>query len=114
MRKITRFLNRRVIVDDGCPASGGVYTTYLFGEGAFAKGEGSAPKPVETDRDSLGGNDILIHRRHFVLHPRGIKWTNTTVADSSPTNIEAEDSTNWNRVYELKSIRLIKFIHKIG
>ena len=30
------YQGRRVIVDDGCPTAEGVYTTYLFGEGAIA------------------------------------------------------------------------------
>ena len=109
------FLGKRVIVDDGCPVAAGStsgykYTTYLFGQGAIGRGEGSAPTPVETDRDSLAGEDYLIHRRHFVLHPRGIKWTESSVAGSSPTNAEVEDAANWDRVYEKKNIRIVKLI----
>lgn len=107
------YMNKRVIVDDGCPTSGGVYTTYLFGQGAIGRGEGQAPVPTETDRDSLAGEDILINRRHFLLHPRGIKFTNASVAGSSPTNAELATGTNWNRVYENKNIRIVQFKHKI-
>ena len=110
---ISTFLKKKVIVDDGCPANAGVYTTYLFGEGAIGLGNGSAPVPTETDRDSLAGDDILINRQHFVLHPRGIKFTSASVAGASPTNTEAETSANWSRVYENKNIRIIKFVHKI-
>lgn len=35
------YQDRRVIVDDGCPYEGDIYTTYLFGRGAIAYGEGS-------------------------------------------------------------------------
>jgi len=110
---IPTYMGKRVIVDDGCPVAAGVYTTYLFGEGAIGLGNGSAPVPTETDRDSLAGDDILINRQHFVLHPRGIKFNNASVAGSSPTNVEAETATNWTKVYETKNIRIIKFIHKI-
>lgn len=110
---IPTYLGKRVIVDDGCPVATGVYTTYLFGEGAIGLGNGSAPVPTETDRDSLAGDDILINRQHFVLHPRGVKFTNTSVVGSSPSNTEAETATNWSKVYEKKNIRLIKFVHKI-
>lgn len=110
---IPTYLTKRVIVDDGCPASAGVYTTYLFGEGAIGLGNGEAPVPTETDRDSLAGDDILINRQHFVLHPRGVKFSNVSVAGSSPTNTEVEAAENWTRVYEKKNIRLIKFVHKI-
>jgi len=110
---IPTYMGKRVIVDDGCPVAAGVYTTYLFGEGAIGLGNGSAPVPTETDRDSLAGDDILINRQHFVLHPRGIKFNNASVAGSSPTNVEAETAANWTKVYETKNIRIIKFVHKI-
>lgn len=107
------YMGRKVIVDDGCPVASGVYTTYLFGEGAIGRGEGAAPVPTETDRDSLAGDDILINRRHFILHPRGIAFTNASVAGTSPTNTELATVGNWNRVYENKNIRIVQFKHKI-
>ena len=107
------YMGRRVIIDDGCPVTADIYTTYLFGEGAIGLGNGSAPVPTETDRDSLAGDDILINRQHFVLHPRGVKFTASSVAGASPTNAECEAAANWNRVYENKNVRLIKFVHKI-
>jgi len=113
---IKYFLGKRVIEDDGCPydTSTKVCTTYLFGEGAIGLGNGAAPVPTETDRDSLAGDDILINRQHFVLHPRGVKWTDAIVAGSSPTNAEVELAANWQRVYENKNIRIVCFRHKIG
>lgn len=110
---IPTYLGKRVIVDDSLPVSSGVYTTYIFGAGAFGYGEGNAPVPVETDRDSLSGVDYLINRRHFVLHPRGVKWTGTA-AGIAPTNTECEDSAAWTRVYEQKNVRLVKFVHKLA
>lgn len=88
------------------------YTTYLFGKGAIGLGNGNAEVPTETDRDSLAGDDILINRKHFVLHPRGIKWTGTA-AGASPTNAELATGTNWSRVYEDKAIRMVKFVHRL-
>lgn len=110
------FLGKRVIEDDGCPynSNTSVCVTYLFGEGAIGLGNGAAPVPTETDRDSLAGDDILINRQHFLLHPRGVKWTDTNVVGSSPTNAEAEIAANWTRVYENKNIRIVCFKHKIG
>ena len=111
--RVKRFLGKRVIVDDRCPAAGGVYTTYLFGEGAIAYGNGNPPVPTETDRDSLAGDDILINRKHFILHPRGVAFQDVNVADSSPTNLELADGDNWDRVYENKNIRIVAFTHAI-
>lgn len=107
------YMNKRVIVDDGAPLEAGVFTTYLFGEGAIGEGNGEAPVPTETDRDSLAGEDILINRQHFLLHPRGVKFTDTTVVKASPSNTELALAANWNRVYENKNIRIVAFKHKI-
>ena len=112
---IATYRGKRVFVDDTCPhpagtTSGYKYTTYLFGEGAIAIGEGEAPVPMETDRDSLNSLDILIHRRHFLMHPRGIKFTSTSVAGDSPSDTEAHYASNWDRVYEQKNIRIVKLV----
>jgi hypothetical protein len=111
---IDTFLGRRVIVDDGCPrvaggTSGWVYSTFLFGEGAIAFGDGG-PEPdefVETDRDSLGSTNYLINRRHFILHPRGVAWVGTA-ASTSPTNIELATGTNWQKRWADKNIPLVR------
>lgn len=107
------YMGKRVIIDDGCPVSDGVYTTYLFGQGAIGMGNGAAPVPTETDRDSLAGDDILINRRHYILHLRGVKWIGTA-AGSSPTNAELATGTNWSKVYEDKAVRAVEFKHKLG
>lgn len=107
------YMGKRVIVDDHCPVSNGVYCTYLFGEGAFGFGNGQAPVPTEMDRDSLAGDDILINRQHFIMHPRGVKWTDTEVAGSSPNNVEIATSTNWTRVYDPKNIRICLLKHRL-
>jgi hypothetical protein len=113
--EITTYRGLRVIVDDKLPkvagsTSGYKYTTYLFGNGAFALGQGNAPTPTETDRDSLAGEDILITRNHFIMHPRGIAYTGVSVG-SSPTNAELAVATAWGRVYERKNVRIAAIIH---
>lgn len=111
-KPISLFMEKRVIIDDSCPVSSGAYTTYLFGQGAIGLGNGAAPVPTETDRDSLAGDDILINRWHNIIHPRGVKWIGTAVG-ASPTNTELATGTNWSRVYEDKAIRMVKFVHKL-
>ncbi|EJO38049.1 coat protein [Acinetobacter baumannii IS-123] len=105
------FMDRRVIVDDGMPVEGDVFTSYLFGYGAIGFQDIGAPVGVETDRDSLAGTDILINRRHFVLHPRGIKWAGDT--GIAPNNAGLATAANWERVYDPKQIRIVAFKHKI-
>ena len=107
------YMGKRVIVNDNVPNSEGVYYTYIFGQGAFGFGQGSAPVPTELDRDSLAGDDILINRAHFLLHPRGVKWLDDSVDGSSPTNTEVEIGTNWERVYDQKNVRIVALKHKL-
>ena len=109
---VRRYMGYRVIVDDGCPVAGGVYTSYLFGEGAIGLGNGAAPVPTETDRDSLAGDDILVNRQHFLLHPRGVKFNAASVAGKSPSNAELAMAANWTRVYEAKNVRMVQFKHR--
>ena len=118
---IPTYLGKRVVVDDGLPKTtdGGYSTndsfvTYIFGSGAFGWGEGGAPVPVEFDRDSLASDDIMIHRRHFLLHPRGVAFQNQTVSGETPTNDELANAVNWARVYELKNVRIVRFEHTLS
>lgn len=112
--EIPTYFGKPVIVDDGCPVNNGVYTTYIFGQGAIGYGEGAAPVPTETTRDALSGDDILINRRHFILHPRGVRWLDQAVADRSPTNAELANPANWLRVYDAKNVRMVKYTHRIA
>jgi hypothetical protein len=120
------FQGRRVVIDDNLPTRAGstdgtVYTTYLFGQGAFAKGSAkldSAPlqggfgtEGVEMARVPLDSDTVLINRRRYILHPRGVKFTSTTVAADSPTNAELELAANWTRVYENKNVRIVAVTH---
>ncbi len=112
---IPTYLTYSVIVDDSMPKEGDVYTTYLFARGVIGRGEGTPVSmvPVETDRDSLGSKDILIHRRVFVMHPFGIKWKGTPELET-PSEEELATGTNWERVYESKNIGLVALKHKIA
>jgi len=118
---VRMFLGKPVVVDDSLPVNTdtGVYTTYIFGAGAFGWGEGGAPVPVETARDALAGDDILIHRRHFILHPRGVAFQNKQLGadgggtNATPSNDNLADYRNWLRVYESKNVRIVQFKHKL-
>ena len=120
------FQGRRVVVDDNLPTRAGttdgtVYTSYLFGQSAFAKGAApldSAPlqggigtEGVELWRDGLASDTDLINRRRYILHPRGVKFTSASVAADSPTNAELEMAANWTRVWENKNVRIVAVTH---
>jgi hypothetical protein len=114
-KMIPTYMGHYLIVDDNMPKAGGVYTTYIFGQGAIAFAERPPKVPVEAGRDALtnGGQDYIVHRRQFVLHPRGIKWKGTP-AKQTPDDAELATTTNWERVYEAKNIKLVAFRHKLN
>lgn len=124
--QIRTFQGRRVVVDDNLPVRAGttdgyVYTSYLFGQGAFAKGAspldgtplegGHGTAAVEFSRVPLDSDSVLINRRRYILHPRGVKFTSASVAGDSPTNAELETAANWTRVYEAKNVRIVAIDH---
>jgi hypothetical protein len=124
--QIRTFQGRRVIVDDSLPTRAGttdgtVYMSFLFGPGAFARGVapldgsplqgGFGTEGVEMARVPLDSDTVLINRRRYLLHPRGVKFTSASVAGDSPTNAELENQANWVRVFENKNVRIVAIEH---
>lgn len=117
--KFPSYLGYRVIEDDGCRVTGtgatAKYWTYLLGSDSIGWAEHAVAKPAEVKEDADQGNgmgvDTLWTRRQYVLHPYGIKWTDTTVTGEFPTNAELATAGNWNRVYpERKQIALAALV----
>lgn len=117
---IQTYRGLRLIVDRKLPftPAGGtlgtstapLYTTYLFGNGAFGLGQGAAKVPSESDRDATKGNDRLFTRNHFILHPRGVRNLRAVIAGKSQTNAELANGANWSRVYERENVRIAAII----
>ena len=116
------YLGYRVIVDDGVTVVAGtnrnMYWTYLVASGSVGWAEVPVATPVETDHKPAQGNgmgvDELWTRRQFVMHPYGIKWTDSSVAGEFPTNTELATKANWDRVYpERKQIGLALLRHNL-
>lgn len=115
-KEIPYFKGRLVIVDDNLPVTTGTnsdkYTCYLFGAGAIGYGSAAldADQALEFDRQALkgngGGQTTMVTRRHCLMHPRGIKWTDSSCAGKSPTSSELELAANWDRVYDRKNIKI--------
>jgi len=105
---IPTFLGKRVIVDDACSSeTNGVYRTYIFKSGFIGFGMGNIPPrdAVETDRNSLASEDILITRQRFIMHPLGFAWGG---AVTNPNNASLADPANWSKVYaEDKQIAVV-------
>lgn len=115
--EVPMFLGREVFVDDGTYSvnpGGGIpvkYHVFMFGRGAVGYGDGGPndDEYLETDRDSLAGDDILISRRHFLLHPRGVAFTGTP-AGVTPTPAELATGSNWTRKWENKNIPIVDLV----
>lgn len=114
--EIPRFFGREVIVDDTLPFTPGVdstnphdrYTTYMFGEGAFAYGEGNPQVPVETEREATtnGGQEVFVSRRHYTVHPNGLQFTKASLSNETPTQSELETASNWSLEFEDKNVHI--------
>lgn len=112
------FMGKRIIVDDGMTSSGSgattVYDTFIFGPGAlgYATGSNGRITETETDRDSLAGEDYLINRRAFILHPRGVKYGGAAVG-GGPDNATLATAASWTKVWDAKQIRMVLFRHRL-
>jgi hypothetical protein len=115
---IPTFLGREVIVDDGVPATGGVYETWLFGPGAVRLGVGAPKVPTEVQRlpgaGNGGGAETLYNRVEWSLHPVGHKYAGTA-PNGGPTNGTGSNNlanaASFARVFsERKQIKIARLI----
>lgn len=112
--RVAFYMGKRIIVDDGLPVSGDIYTSYIFGTGVVGYSEATVgAADLETDRDILAGEDVMAMRRRFILHPVGMKWVGSA-AGAFPTRAELATGTNWTRVFDTKAIPMIAFKHKLA
>jgi hypothetical protein len=109
------YLGYRIVEDDRMPVNSGVYDTYFFTAGAigYANVIPETLTAVETDRDSLQGDDFMINRQCLAMHPAGLNWKGMP-AESTPTNAELSTATNWDLAYtDPKEIGLLCLRHKL-
>ena len=118
---IPTYLGKAVIVDDSLPAAAQTnqiwYTTVLFGRGALAYGEGSPRVPTEIERSALSGDgagqETLVSRKDFCVHPGGFAWLSASMAGTTPTNAELATAANYDRRFARKNIP-IAFLQSNG
>lgn len=123
--RIRTFQGKPVIIDDGCPTETVdgdlVYTTYLFGRGAIAYEEDNSPRNTpgaigtwyfEEGRVSLQDLSHIITRKRYLLHPFGMKWTDTD-GDTSPSLAQLQNPLNWERKYDVKNMRICAIKHNV-
>lgn len=111
---VPTFLGREVIVDDGVPATGNVYESWVFGAGAVIFAQGSPDKPTEIDNQPGAGNgagqEILYNRVRWGFHPKGHQYLGATPA-GGPSNTVMAAAASWGRVYpERKQVKIARLI----
>ena len=116
--RIPTFLGREVIVDDGMPATAGVFQSWLFGAGAVRLGMGSPKVPTEIIRipsaGNGGGQEQLFNRLEWCFHPIGHRYAGTA-ANGGPSNAATANNLahqdSWARVYpERKQIKIARLV----
>lgn len=113
--RIPTYLGRRVIVDDTLPVVAGgtngfVYTSILFGAGAFGFGVGTPKVPVEVWRQPQaghgGGMEELWERKTWLIHPFGFDWVEGSLTEKSPTLADLVLAAHWNRTLARKNVNI--------
>lgn len=116
---VQTFRGLAIIVDDLMPAASDIYTTVLFGPGAFGYGLTDPRVAQGTEVENKpgagngGGMQILHSRINLAVHPLGYRWMETAVDAESPTIAELADATNWQRVGARKHVPLAFLVHKL-
>lgn len=110
---VLTYRGMRVVESDKLVAESGVYTTFMLSLGAFGYANGLGLTEFEIARDALAGEDIVVSRASYVLHPQGFSTTLSVTANgASPTDAELADAGAWTRAFEVKNIGIVAFKHK--
>jgi len=88
-----------------------IYPVYLMGNGAFLYAEGKDKVPVEKWRDPKvkGGEEELIQRRNFTLHPQGFHYEGTAVKKGA-TRAQLADPASWNVAFDNKNVPMVRLL----
>lgn len=113
--QLATFQGLRVVVDDGMPKNGNVYTSYIFAPGAIGIGYGSLKKPtVVRDVDDAGngiGAEVLYRRWQNCVHPLGFAWSGAVTASGGPDDAALALAASWNRACpERKQAKMAQLI----
>jgi len=121
---IPTYLGLRVVVDDALPVvpaatNGFVYTSILFGQGAFGYGTAPALSPSELERNQSAGNgggqDILHSRFNEIVHPQGFAFLSTAITQGiSATRTQLAAANQWDRVYSDRKNIPLAFLNTNG
>lgn len=98
-----------VLVTDYNTLANGIYSTYLFGEGAFlACDKTNYEKQYYTDYDpeASAGIEKFYTKQGKVLHPNGLSLAVDNIAKESPTKTELGTAANWALKHNTKNVKM--------
>lgn len=98
-----------VLVTDYNTVANGIYSTYLFGEGAFLscdKNNYENQYYTDYDPESLAGIEKFYTKQGKVLHPNGLSLAVDNIAAESPTKTELGTASNWTLKYNTKNVKM--------
>ena len=105
--KIVKVTDRHT-VDTSVPGFP-VYSTYLFGEGAFLSADKNNYEKQYTtnyDPETAAGTDKLYTKQGKVLHPNGLSLAVDNIAKESPTLAELGTAANWSLKFNDKNVKM--------
>ena len=108
---------KHVLVTDRFTATGAgtdaVYSTYLFGEGAFLScDKNNYENQYTTNYDP--GIDKFYTKQGKVLHPNGLSLAVDQIAKESPTYAELGKSANYSLKFNTKNVKMGLIKSKVG
>ena len=86
-----------------------VYSTYLFGEGAFLSADKTNYENQYTtsyDPETSAGTDKFYTKQGKVLHPNGLSLAVDSISKESPTKTELGLNTNWTLKFNHKNVKM--------
>lgn len=110
---IETYGNKRIIVDDELTDNAGVYTTYLFTNGAIAYGRGGEEYAVEIGKIPHMEEEGITVRKNHIFHVRGTKWIGSTSSMITPA-IDLILGSNWDTAYPNKQISVVALKHRVA
>ena len=86
-----------------------IYSTYLFGEGAFLSADKNNYENQYTtsyDPETAAGTDKFYTKQGKVLHPNGLSLAVDSIAKESPTKAELGAKANWALKFNHKNVKM--------
>ena len=112
---------KHVLVTDRFTSTGvgseAVYSTYLFGEGAFLscdKNNYENQYTTNYDPEAFAGIDKFYTKQGKVLHPNGLSLAVDQIAKESPTYEELGESANYSLKFNKKNVKMGLIKSKVG